>query len=697
MADDLEAAGFALAWVQMEDYGLRVAEGLVGARGELARTRAEPGDIESDFAQKPWHDRAVASVGQLDADTRATYRGFAAGVAEYVRLHRDEFPDWLPSDYAPEDALARDMVRVGTAGAQRLAERLVSERIGKGGVSPSNGVGEGESVEYADSVRSGLFDVGSNAWAFAPSRTTSGNAILLRNPHLSWTAGYYEAHVTVPGVLNFYGDFRIGGPFGIIGGFNDYLGWATTNNSPDLDELYVLDVDPDRPDHYLFDGGSVPLERREVTVWFRNGPGLGRVTREIWETSLGPVVHRGGGGIWVLRSGGAGDYRLGQQFLAMMRSRNLDEWKAAMRMRARTSSNLTYADREGNIFYVWNATIPDLPHASGGDSTAVHASGTADVWTRCIPFDSLPQLLNPPGGYLHNENDPFHYANLERVFRADDYPSYFPEPELGLRSQHSLALIANDAKLSLEDVVRLKHSYRMLLAERVKDDLVRIVRETGATGEVAGAANLIEAWDATVAPDSRGGVLFEEWWTRYRRAVVNPPRPPSAPDDAPEPEPLDPFARPWTPDDPTGTPRGIAYPQDAAVAFGEAVRATADRYGSWDLAWGEVHRVRRGSVDVPVGGCSGALGCFRVLGYQRDETDGRLLASTGDGWVLAVEFGQTPRAFSVLAYGQSPDDSSPYHDDQAEMFARGELKRVLFTEADITAGTIRRYRPGEAS
>jgi acyl-homoserine-lactone acylase len=102
-------------------------------------------------------------------------------------------------------------------------------------------------------------------------------------------------------------------------------------------------------------------------------------------------------------------------------------------------------------------------------------------------------------------------------------------------------------------------------------------------------------------------------------------------------------------------------------------------------------------VDVPVGGCSGALGCFRVLGYQRDETDGRLLASTGDGWVLAVEFGQTPRAFSVLAYGQSPDDSSPYHDDQAEMFARGELKRVLFTEADITAGTIRRYRPGEAS
>jgi hypothetical protein len=63
-------------------------------------------------------------------------------------------------------------------------------------------------------------DDGSNAWAFAPSRTKSGRAILMRNPHLQWSAGYYEAHMTVPGVMDFYGDFRIGGPFAVIGGFN---------------------------------------------------------------------------------------------------------------------------------------------------------------------------------------------------------------------------------------------------------------------------------------------------------------------------------------------------------------------------------------------------------------------------------------------------------------------------------------------
>lgn len=95
------------------------------------------------------------------------------------------------------------------------------------------------------------------------------------------------------------------------------------------------------------------------------------------------------------------------------------------------------------------------------------------------------------------------------------------------------------------------------------------------------------------------------------------------------------------------------------------------RHGRADVAWGDVHRVRVGRVDAPVGGCPGALGCFRVLNFATDP-DGRRSVVGGDGWVLAVEFGRrAPRAYSVLAYGQSPRPDSPYHHDQAAMFARG--------------------------
>ena len=88
------------------------------------------------------------------------------------------------------------------------------------------------------------------------------------------------------------------------------------------------------------------------------------------------------------------------------------------------------------------------------------------------------------------------------------------------------------------------------------------------------------------------------------------------------------------------------------------------------------------------------MGCFRVLTFARD-ADGKLSANSGDGWVLAVEFDDVPRAYSVLAYGQSPDPASPWHADQAAMFARGEMKRVAFTRRAVDAGAVIRYRPGQ--
>jgi acyl-homoserine-lactone acylase len=100
-----------------------------------------------------------------------------------------------------------------------------------------------------------------------------------------------------------------------------------------------------------------------------------------------------------------------------------------------------------------------------------------------------------------------------------------------------------------------------------------------------------------------------------------------------------------------------------------------------------------GNVDVPVGGCSGALGCFRVLNFA-NTPDGKRQAVGGDGWILAIEFGNIPRAYSVLAYGESSKEDSPYHSDQAAMFAKGEMKRVAFTPADIEAATVKRYNPG---
>jgi acyl-homoserine-lactone acylase len=661
-AETLRAAGYALAWVMSEDYGPRTGLRLVGARGDLASFEGR-GRLDADFENRRARARAIETYHLLDPETRDVYEGFAAGVNRYVERHPEEFPPGMPIDFAGYDVAA---LHIGDGPpAAKVRRFLAAQATGSAVAAPL----------HDEPVRDD--EDGSNAWALAPSRTRSGKAILLRNPHLAWTAGYYEAHVTVPGVLDFYGDFRIGGPLIVIGGFNRHLGWATTNsNSGDLTELYTLSLDPRRPDHYAFDGASVPIRREFHTVRYLADGELLSETREFWTTPLGPVVHRTDEHIVVARTAGDGEFRAGEQFLRMMRATSLDEWQQAMRLRALVTSNFTYADRAGNIFYLWNAALPHLPHPSGGDS-AVPARTTSDIWTRYIPFDALPQLRNPRGGYLHNENDSPHFANVRgRIDVENAFPNIEP-PMLRLRSQHAIELIDHGRRLSLEDVVRLKHSYRMLLADRVKADLVRAVRATQPTGNVAGALALIDRWDNTAAPDSRGSTLFEAWFQRYAQGR----------------EDAELYASPWTTDEPLRTPRGLADPARAAEAFAAAVEDTIQRYGRWDVAWGDVHRVRRGAVDVPVGGCSGRLGCFRVLTYARDP-DGTLVATSGDGWVLAVEFTDPPRAYSILAYGQSSRPESPWHADQAAMFARGDMKRVAFTARDVDAQVVMRYRPG---
>jgi len=677
-AENLRAAGYALAWLQSEDYGARTAMNVMENRGQLALLNGTRENIESDFLAQPGLKRAIETYQFLEPETRDVYDGFAAGLNRYIDLHPADFPPHMPADFSGYDVAAIDTGGPSYAKARAFLAKINPSPTPTPAASPSARPTSNEGPEINS-------DDGSNAWAFAPSRTKSGKAILLRNPHLAWTAGYYEAQVTVPGVLDFYGDFRIGGPFIVVGGFNRYLGWSTTNNSQDLSEIYALDVDPKATDHYLFDGTSLPLTRESRTVTFRNGEGLSTITNEFWSTPLGPVIYRANGKIYIVKTAGDGEFRAGEQFLRMMRAKSLAEWKDAMKLRARVTSNFTYADHAGNIFFIWNASLPLLPHAAGGIAAATPAHTMRDVWTRYVPFELLPQVLNPKGGYIHNENDSPHFTNVRGpVDKTNAYPNFEP-PDLSLRGQLAIQLIGGDNKLSLADVIRLKHSYRMLLADRVKSDLIAAVKAKEPTADVISAIELLEHWDNTVAPESKGAVLFEIWWADY--SGLRPPNRTPLPDEKR-------FAKVWTADDPFNTPRGLADPDRAVASFNWAVTETTRRYGSFDVAWGDVHRVRRGSVDVPVGGCASSLGCFRALAFSR-EPDGKLAANGGDGWVLAVEFDDVPQALSILAYGESPRRDSPWFSDQAEMFAKGQLKPVAFTAKDVDAQAVVRYRPGE--
>jgi acyl-homoserine-lactone acylase len=670
-ADDLEALGYGLAWVQMEDYGEEVLRRLLSSRGELARHLGRE-HLESDLAAKPGYLRAGAVYESLVPDARAVMDGFAAGVNAYVRARPDELPDWAPDNVTGVDVAARDVGSWSRTRARAVLRRMELSDSLVGGLE----IDEAEGLDPRD---------GSNAWALGPDRTASGAAILLRNPHLAWDAGYYEAHVTVQGDLDFYGDFRIGGAFGIIGGFNRHLGWSTTNNYPTLDQAYRLRLDPDRTDHARLGDESIALTSEAATAEVVEEDGsLTTVSRQVWSTELGPVIFRDDSTVIVLRTSTLDAPARGEQFLRMMRSVSFSEWKAAMRTRAMASSNLTFADAEGNIAYVWNARLPAFPHEPA--DTALWAHSRADMWSELVEWDSLPRIENPPGGYVQNANDPPHFTNLRAPLRPASLPVGTPEPRLRLRSQLSLQLVEQMGdSLTLEDVVRAKHDLTMLAAVRLKPGLVRAAREAAASGRVpagadadalGAAADLLEGWDDRAASDARGAVLFDRWLRRYRDRV----------DSAAY------WATPWNADAPTSTPTGLGDADVGVAALVWAMEETARRWDAWNVPWGDVHRARLGEVDLPAPGCSNLAGCFRVLEF-READDGNLEVIRGDGWVLAVEFTEPPKAYSILAYGQTDDPASPHHAAQLAMFVEGRMKPVLFDADQVDRGAVIRYRP----
>ena len=134
-----------------------------------------------------------------------------------------------------------------------------------------------------------------------------------------------------------------------------------------------------------------------------------------------------------------------------------------------------------------------------------------------------------------------------------------------------------------------------------------------------------------------------------------------------------------------------------------AVRAVREQFGSERVRWGDVHRFRAGTLDLPADGIAGTYGAYRVMTFEplpgatlrvAGHVPGRHApAGFGDAWILLVDFSKPATAWSVLAYGQTTRQESPHSSDQLPLFAAHRLRRAWYSEADIKANLERSYRP----
>jgi acyl-homoserine-lactone acylase len=450
---DAEGLFRAFGWAQMQSHGDLILRLYGQARGRAAEYFGEK-YLESDryvrtmgipARAREWYEAQNPTMrGYLDA--------FAAGINTYAKEHAAQINDEV------EQVLPVDGVDV-LAHVQRVIHfTFVVNPQSVANLSPSRST------------------AGSNGWAIAPSHSTSGNAMLLANPHLPWSDLYlwYEAQLTAPGI-DAYGVALVGMPVLAIA-FNNNLGWTFTVNTHDGWDAYQLTL---ADGGYLLDGSVRPFETETQTLKVKQANGSLREEQLVIKRSIhGPIVAHKDDKAVALRVVGLDQPDMMEQIWDMARATQLSEFEAALKRLQLPMFNILYSDRDGHILYLFNAQVPI--HSKGDWNywrSVVPGDTSATLWTKTHPYRDLPRVLDPPSGWLQNANEPPWTTTFPPALNPNDYPSYMAPRFMNLRSQRSVRMLMEKSKISFEEMIADKFSSRMELADRILDDLIPAARQ----------------------------------------------------------------------------------------------------------------------------------------------------------------------------------------------------------------------------
>lgn len=653
-------SAYGLAWAQCEDDWKNVADGVLLVRGEMASVYGRNYG-KFDYLVHLFRIRETVAAryeSDLSPELRAILEAYAEGITHYAAT-RGEMKPYLKLPVTGQDVVAGAAFKAPFF--YSLHTELAKLFAHEGGVTISR-KGMIAALSTPESPMAGRLALGSNAWAVGPARSADGYTRLAINSHQPWTGpvAWYEAHVHSEEGWNMAGGTFPGGPL-IFKGHDENKGWSHTINRPDLSDIYDLEINPDNPNQYKFDGEWRDFERSKARITVKLWGSISwTVKRELLWSVHGPAL-RTPTGVYALRFAGYGEIGQLEQWYRMNKARNLDEFLAAMRLNTLTSLNTLYADRAGNIYYAYNGRFPQRKE---GLDWSQHLPGNTSetLWQGILPFDKVPQVLNPPSGFIQScNNSPYYTTVGEGNPKPEDFsPTMGIETLMTNRAWRALALYGGDDHITREEFYAYKYDKTYDARSNMADEIDKLLKAPIPDEPLLkeGVA-LLRGWDRTTGKDNRAAAL----------AVL-------VGEDHPD-------RSAWGGD-----------PYDPVKVLREATSLLMKHFKRLDVPWQEVMRLRRGGVDLGLGG---GPDCLRALDPMLD-ADGRFKAINGDCYFMMVEWDPSGkvRSEAIHQFGAaSTDEASPHYADQAPLFAEERMRPTLWTEEEIRAHLQREYRPGE--
>jgi penicillin amidase/acyl-homoserine-lactone acylase len=624
---------FGLAYAHAQDDFTTIFDILLATRGELASVYGKGAAVNDYYVHLMdlWNTIDTNYESDVADDVKLLCDGYAAG----LNLFLEDYPKQGKKNIYPvfgKDLIAgfshRMPLMFGLDGVmKKLSKETRPQLIGLNGDDKND-----ESFKM----------VASNVFAIAPHRSSDGYTRLWINSHQPWDGpvAWYEAHFISEEGWDFYGGLFPGSPVPLLG-HNPYLGWGHTVNSPDLIDVYELKINPNNKDQYWFEGEWMEMKVRKVPIKVKLfGPFYWTFKRMVKESIHGPVMEFDHG-TYAIRISSIHNLKFVEEWYRMGKAQNYEEFREAMEIHALPMFNTGYADKDGNIFYVYNAKIPKRDDGYNWHELLA-GDENANIWTSYVPFDSLPQVLNPPDGFLQNCNSNPYLAtgNMEDVFKP--LPEWTGiETHQTNRALRALETFGADSSISRDDFFKYKYdtqySSNSVIA-KVRDRYIKeMVNEKDP--KLNSALTLIKEWDLSADSSNTAAALA---------MIVLP--------------------NAFNEDD-------LNYEiEDITQKLVETIDYLETTFGRIDVPLGMVLRLVRGKTNLPL---SGGPGLLRAIYFKKK--DDMYVGRAGDCYFQAVEWGSNGElnAWSIHQFGSATSiESSIHYDDQAKLFSKHIMKQI---------------------
>jgi penicillin amidase len=525
----------------------------------------------------------------------------------------------------------------------------------------------------------------SNNWVVSGSLTTTDKPFLANDPHLSlqipslWyladleSPTYHSIGATFPGIP------------GVAIGHNDRIAWGATNSQADVQDLYAL---ADTPDHqgYVYKGQVYPYEVRLETIRVKGQPDR---TIPVRESVYGPVISDAIGVSqplslrWVSLDKTDGTL---ESFINVNRAQNWTEFKNAFRNYVAPGQNFVYADVDGNIGYFLPGRFP-IRNLAAGHTGLLPVPGTgAFDWQGYIPFEQLPQVLNPESGFIVTANNRVAPSNYP-------YPISFEwaEPYRAERIQDLIQSFSTD-KLSLQDMQTIQLDQTTLLYRDFRpilQQLQPILRSQSASPIVLQWLDRLLNWDGNADPNSQEATVFEAWYnelTKYLAVAVGQP---VLVDTQQEPAPRF-LLRAFTQGDPAlGGSVGQALSNAASV-----LQRVVTTLGATVPRWGDLHQAVFKHPVLPLKRQVPHGGDRYTVNVGPYNSTNFLMDNNGPTYRQIVDLANLNNSLYVEAIRESGRLFSPYFDNLLPLWQQGRY--VPMTTAAYPVTTTLLLEPRQA-